>query len=368
MMAAYVLRGEIPPECGADCHDVQLMSRALRTVADAIRWRARETTVVDVEDCGAAYRFLLPLLALTPGKWLLTGSPRLLQRPIEPLVSLLRDVGAAVEWGGKGWLVEGKLLKAKELEIDASQSSQMASALVLVAPLLGLRTLRLVKTDIPSLSYLRMTLACMREFPVLIPGVSAPNVPVGEPGDWSAALFWFAYARLHPEHRFNLRPLSIESIQPDCIIYKWFNDLDVSILCDGLSIGIQASPLEKRPELLLDVRDNLDTVPVMAALACLLPADITFENVGNLRYKESDRLTALCTQLAPFAEIGLSGDSLRVSGKGSPGDDLPIFDTHHDHRLAMAFLLFGPQARLNDTSCLGKSYPRLLSGVRRLGG
>ena len=386
MLSAYVLRGEIPPECGTDCHDVQLMCRALRTIADAQHRSAHAKTVVDVEDCGAAYRFLLPLLAFTPGNWLLTGTPRLLQRPIEPLVTVLSGIGAEIQKVDDGWLIHGRPSSSVETQIfaslqhgetgtrendglsltlDASLSSQMASALVLSAPLLGLTTLHLTTTDIPSLSYLRMTLACTKEYPVAVPGITVPDTPIGALGDWSAALFWFSYARLHPEREFRLHPLTVESVQPDSVIAQWFGELGVSVKNDGSSVCIRALPLDKKSELVLDVRDNLDTVPVMAALACLLPADITFENVENLRYKESDRLQALCTQLAPFAEIALTDRSLRVVGKGIPaGGDLHV-DTHHDHRLALAFLLFGPQACINDTVCLRKSYPRLL---RQLGG
>ena len=114
------------------------------------------------------------------------------------------------------------------------------------------------------------------------------------------------------------------------------------------------------PRLVLDVRDNLDTVPVMTALAALLPADITFQNVRNLRYKESDRLHALVTQLQPYAQITHSENELRMVGNGRPLAKGTGFDTCHDHRLAMAFLLFGPNAELNDVECLKKSYPGLL--------
>jgi len=242
----------------------------------------------------------------------------------------------------------------------------MASALVLAAPLLGLKTLHLTTPDIPSLPYLQMTLALTRDWPVEIPGVPVPDTPIGAVGDWSAALFWFAHACLHPEHEYLLSPLSLESIQGDAIIAQWFNMLGVSVCRDVVHsvsttpyIEIKAKPLETMPHLVLDVRDNLDTVPVMAALAALLPADITFQNVRNLQYKESDRLHALAEQLMPYAEIELSDNELRVIGKGVPAGVKPVFDTHHDHRLAMAFLLF-PDAVLNDVDCLIKSYPNLL--------
>jgi len=447
MVLDYVRGLEIPPVSDADGSDVRVTWRALQTIREASvetrraaslqqdnsvigtvetrhgtslqrRNPALSPVVIDVADCGAAYRFLMPVLAATPGLWLLTGTVRLLQRPILPLVEVLRGIGAEIERVEDGWLIRGKTLPSVEtrqgtslqkdnsvvgtvetqnfaslqrvkngglsLTLDASQSSQMASALVLAAPLLGLRTLRLTTTDIPSLSYLRMTLALARDWPVVIPGVEVLDTPIGAPGDWSAALFWFAHARLHPENEYVLSPLSLESIQGDSVIVKWFREMNVIVsgrdaarnrdakFCvstsscientKSSSIEITAKPLERMPQMILDVSDNLDTVPVMAALAALLPADLNFQNVRNLRYKESDRLAALTEQLSPYAEIALSDNALRVCGRGGiivPGAS---FNTHHDHRLAMAFLLF-PDAVLDDVGCLEKSYPGLMEQI-----
>lgn len=360
MVSAYV-RGEgIPSVTDRDCHDVALMHRALHTLAQAVNNPASDTCIVDVEDCGAAYRFLLPLLAISPCRSLLTGQPRLLQRPIKPLVKALHEIGADIQKKDNGWLINGKPLKANTMSLDARLSSQMASALVLAAPLLELHMLRLVPPNIPSLPYLQMTLACTKDYPVEIPGVSLPDTPIGAMGDWSAALFWFAHARLHPENEYSLSPLSEKSIQGDSIIYQWFKELNMYISTDSSSMVIHAEPLSEKSKLVLDVQHCLDTVPVMSALAALLPADVTFLNVSNLQYKESDRLHSLSEQLSPYAEITLSDGTLRINGKGAPTNANLHFDTHHDHRLAMAFLLFGPSAVLNDTECLRKSYPGLL--------
>ncbi len=363
MITSYVRGGEIPTVNNHDGHDILVVHRVLRTLSYAVNNPSSEIRIVDVEDCGAAYRFLLPLLAVSPCRCLLTGTPRLLQRPIKPLVNALLEIGADIQWKEEGWLINGKPLKANRMSLDARFSSQMASALVLVAPLLELKTLQLVPEQIPSLPYLQMTLACTQDYPVEIPGVTIPDTPIGAIGDWSAALFWFAHARLHPENDYSLSPLSEKSIQGDSIIYQWFKELNTSISTNGLNTIIHAEPLPKKPKMVLDVQDCLDTVPVMAALAALLPADITFQNVRNLQYKESDRLHSLAEQLSPYAEITLSDNTLRINGKGTPTDSAPHFDTHHDHRLAMAFLLFGPSAVLNDTECLRKSYPGLVESL-----
>ena len=381
MVSEFVFRGTLLPVSDTDCHDVLVMHRALRIIAGVSQTGLTgNSTVIDVEDCGAAYRFLMPLLTLTPGKWLLTGMPRLLQRPILPLVDVLREIGADINRVEDGWLILGKYFRSVEtqciaslqreendtndggltLTIDASQSSQFASALLLAAPLLGLKTLHLTTTDIPSLPYLQMTMHYMRDYPVTVSGISLPDMPIGAPGDWSAALFWFAHACLHPENQYSLSPLTLDSIQGDSVIYQWFSKLNVVISTKDSNIFIQAKPLKENPKMVLDVRGNLDTVPVMAALASLLPADITFQNIRNLQYKESDRLNALALQLRLYADIDLSDNELHVVGKGCPSDARPVFDTHHDHRLAMAFLLFGPNAMLNDTDCLRKSYPGLM--------
>lgn len=374
MIWAWVRDGVLSPISTSDCRDIAITHRALDTLSHAKVIKPHTSSlpsrhVVDVEDCGAAYRFLMPLLALTPGCWLLTGTQRLLQRPIKPLVAVLQKIGSDIRRTDEGWLIHGKPLASVEtintssLRIDASLSSQMASALVLAAPLLNLRTLHLTTTDIPSLSYLRMTLACTRDWSLEIPGVAVPDIPTGLPGDWSAALFWFAHACLHPGNIYSLHPLSLESIQGDSIIIQWFSELGLSISTDNLNVVVEAGNLHRHPKLEIDVRDNLDTVPVMAALATLLPADITFLNVRNLQYKESDRLKALTSQLRPYADVELSENKLRVAGHGNQETDHPHFDTQHDHRLAMAFLLF-PNAVLNDTDCLVKSYPGLLGQLQ----
>lgn len=363
MITSYVHGKGIPSVTERDCHDVALVHRALCILSKAVNSPLSDTCIVDVEDCGAAYRFLLPLLAVSPCRSLLTGQPRLLQRPIKPLVKALHEIGADIQKKDNGWLINGKPLKAKVMSLDARLSSQMASALVLVAPLLELHTLHLVPQKISSLPYLQMTLACTKDYPVEIPGVSLPDTPIGAMGDWSAALFWFAHARLHPENEYSLSPLSEKSIQGDYVIYQWFKELNISISINDLGMVIHAESLSEKPKLVLDVQHCLDTVPVMAALAALLPADITFLNVSNLQYKESDRLHSLADQLSPYAEITLSDSTLRINGKGAPTNTDLHFDTHHDHRLAMAFLLFGPSAVLNDTDCLQKSYPGLVEGL-----
>lgn len=349
----------MPIEAG-DCEDIRVTHDALWVVCDSV---GRGSTV-NVGECGAAYRFLMALLAVTPGAWLLTGAPRLLQRPMEELVETLCSIGGRIKREASGWRIEGRALSAKRLTIDCHRTSQFASALLLVAPKMGLEELEFSSMEIPSRPYIQMTRLCM-PWHVWVGGLPEPDGPLGRVGDWSAALFWYATALIRGKRQdtasFELQGISLQSAQGDAVIAGWFARLGVESVETESGVRITAREVELAMPLRLDVADHPDVVPVLAAMAAVLPADITFLHTRNLRYKESDRVRQLAEQLAPFAEIERTEDSLRVRGRVRDTWPAPPFGFHtrHDHRLAMAFLLFGKEACLDETECLAKSYPLL---------
>lgn len=352
MVCHFCLTGEVLPVSEKDSNDVLITHRALNTVARHFGNGA----IIDVEDCGAAYRFMMALLATTSGNWLLTGTQRLLQRPITELKETLCSIGADIRPVENGWQISGRELSAETMSIDAHRSSQFASALLLIAPRLGLRTLHLAPAEIPSSSYIYLTQALV-DAKVRIPELPERELAVGRVGDWSAAVFWYAHALLHQGHEYELENLSLCSAQGDAVVADWFADMGVVSVETGTGVRISASSVRQFPPMTFDVADHLDVVPVMAALASLLPADFTFQHTRNLAYKESDRARHLAEELAPFAEIIREDDTLRVKGRSRaqwPAGPY-AFQTHQDHRLAMAFLLFGHRAVLDDTSCLRKS-------------
>lgn len=353
----FVETGEVMEVSPGECSDVQVTHRALMTVL------ASEGGTVDVADCGAAYRFMMTLLAVTPGQWRLTGTPRLLDRPIDELVEVLLDIGANIRRESNGWLIEGKPLRAETLTINCSRSSQFASALLLISSKLGLKTLNIIPADAGSLPYVRMTLACLHQ-EVKVPAIQNIPADLGLPGDWSAAVFWYAMALLHPDNEYELQNLSLNSIQGDVVVAEWFARMGVKSIPTAQGIRLSADSAQSRQPMIFDVADHPDLVPVMAALACLLPADFTFLHIQNLRYKESDRAQRLAEQLASFAEVvDLKEDVFRIKGKTKSTWPSPPyrFQTMGDHRLAMAFLLFGNDAILDDVECLRKSYPGLIA-------
>ncbi|MBO7446148.1 MAG: hypothetical protein J6T86_07040 [Bacteroidales bacterium] len=354
----FVATGEVLLVEDGDARDVLIVARALTSIRDAVE-QEEELTTIDVRDCGAAYRFLLPVLAATKGRWLLTGTERLLQRPIEELVGVLLQAGADIERRPDGLHIHGGQLHLEEATIDCGRTSQYASALLMSAPLLGLKHLHIIPEDVRSAGYIELTRRMVET--QCIQGQRATE------GDWDAALFWYAYALLH-QQPVTMDNLSLQSWQSDAIIAEWFEALGVKSQQAGEQVILTPTPPVSAPTLTLDVADHPDTVPVLAVLATLLPADITFLHTRNLAYKESDRIRNLSEQLKPFAEVEVGEDHLRVAGHSDSRERMAgcCFRTWNDHRLAMAFLLAVGPAALDNPECVGKSYPQLLGQLLRI--
>lgn len=328
-----------------------------------------EAVRIDVRDCGAAYRFLMAVLAVTPGQWLLTGTPRLLQRPIDELVQVLRSIGAEIQWcsrrdainrvsvneNGGCWQIHGKPLHADELTIDCTRSGQFASALWLISKKIGLKKLHVLPENPSSAAYIAMTKSIVE---------SKADLDAKRLGDWSAAVYWYARLLLEGQRcgvqssqsssdtvscdapaSYKLLHLDLQSLQSDAIIAQWFSqwgivsrqeedgvviefkeffDCQKNTITSGNENDFQneESKLDKTESQVdvieLDMSQNLDLVPVLACMACLWPKKMIFNGVSNLKYKESNRLQIIQEQLSSFAIIEIK------SYNGIPDNQLVI--------------------------------------------
>ena len=106
LLINYLKSGTLLPIFENDPNDIKIVYNALKIIDLQKKSRVGEECMIDVRDCGAAYRFLMALLAATKGKWILTGTPRLLQRPILPLVNFLNARGAKIEKTNLGWRID----------------------------------------------------------------------------------------------------------------------------------------------------------------------------------------------------------------------------------------------------------------------
>ena len=389
--------------------DVKSRTDKGQTVESAERSKV-EPVEIDVHDCGAAYRFLMAVLAVTPGQWLLTGTGRLLQRPIEELVQCLQSIGADIQWifdddnAKHGWLILGKNLHASDLTIDCHRSGQFASALLLIGEKIGLKNLHILPENPHSLSYIEMTKAVVN---------GSVKLEAGHLADWSAAVYWYARLLLEGQMQssnrsqlssgtafgdapasYKLLHLDLNSIQSDAVIVRWFADWGVESRQeeDGVVITYKENLIKPQEMIELDVSQNLDLVPVLACMACLWPEKMIFNGVANLKYKESNRLQIIQEQLSAFANInintyrGIDDNQMVIApcrdalqhvsttnnGENSGRDARPyvstknkknavdfVFDAHNDHRFVMGFSLFAlcGKVRIIGFDSVKKSYP-----------
>lgn len=375
----------LPEEKDAPSDDVKVMIRALREVDNA---------EINVGAAGTAMRFLTAYYASTPGaKITITGSERMLSRPIGPLVDALRRLGANIEYlGAEGYpplRIQGEHLRGGEIEVEASLSSQFISALLMVAPRFDSPLTVHLKGKAVSVPYIDLTLSMMSRRGVqaertgmdisVLPGsYTLPTTPDDE-GDWSAASYWYEIAALSAGF-VTLSELQSASGQPDAVvadIYQrlgvitTYTDRDDDDRYIGPSAALSASP-EVYSRLDLDMSGMPDLVPAVAVSACLLGVPFRLDGVANLRIKETDRIHALITELAKL--------SFRLYTDGSDtlvwdGDRLPVVSiepiaTYDDHRIAMAFApaaIYIPGITILDPDVVTKSYPQFWDHMVRAG-
>ena len=323
--------------------------------------------IIDIADCGTAARFLTTFLACHEGEWLLTGSERMKQRPIKPLVDALLELGADIHYAEKhGFLplfINGHPLQGGKVTIDMTLSSQFASSLILAAPMWphGLE-LELVG-DLSSLPYLDMTIAMMCHFSAQVERQGRKVVVSPKPyekqsftieSDWTAASYWYEMAALSEECEIKLHNLSgpstlrqarcsgTASLQGDAIIAEWMSQIGVGTFVEKDAVVLKKIPFVKRP-LRFDFSQHPDLYPTMAATCAGLKVEATFAGLDNLALKESDRVEAMRSELAKL-------------------DRKPLrFCAHNDHRVVMALaplaLEFGAVS-FDHPEVVSKSYPR----------
>lgn len=363
------------PGADSEAHDTVLLQALLQKIFAS---DGPSPVQVDCEDAGAVARFLLPLLAGREGTWLVTGTERLCQRPMQPLVEALRQLGADIVCLGKEGLlplrVQGRPLRGGALTLDASQSSQFASALLLAAPTwaAGL-TLRL-EGPVASRPYLDMTLSMMRQAgaEVLCHGPIievAPKpyreVPFEVGADWSAASYWYELLALSEGGSLTLEGLQLDTLQGDAVVASWYERFGVQTRFEPQGAVLTQVAMESKP-LQFDFSDTPDLFPAVCVTCVALHLPAVFTGTRNLSLKESDRVHALMSELSKlytFINI-IEDDKIIISVSRlfniERNDDVVLIDTHHDHRIAMALAplkIRFPRIEISHPEVVEKSYP-----------
>lgn len=351
---------------------------------------ADRTTTLDARDSGTAARFLTALAAAVPGDFRIRGSARLSERPMSPLIEALRSLGADVrEEGAAGCLplrLRGGSLSGGSVRVEASQSSQFLSALLLLGAA-GVPIEVASEGAIASAPYVAMTVESLRAFGHRVEsdgdgggdvggpwrvarGVSAPAF-YETPGDYSSAVPLLASVGICGGE-VALEGLHWPSADADAHALPVLHRMGIRIDAGALRVVARAERGALSP-VTVRAADFPDAVPALAALAAFVPGRSRFEDVGHLRWKESDRLAALERLLAAGGTRAFSeGLALVIEGQ-RPGAVAPTagaaLPTFRDHRIAMAAALLAlgrPGMRIEDPGCVSKSYPAFFRDLDRI--
>lgn len=337
-------------------------------------------------DCGPAgttFRFLTALAAFTPGTRIITGSQRMQERPIKDLVDCLRQLGAEISYLKKEDYPPLKIVgksqpSTNQAEISLANSSQYASAVLLAAAGFE-KGLQLKLSNLAgSISYLNMTLTILKEAGVEITQ-EANSIILSNPGfveetfaveaDWSAASYWFSLCALSKKEIL-LKGLKENSLQGDSVLTELYPQLGVE--ATFATSGLLLSPTGNMVSCFAhDFSNCPDIAQTIMATVAGLGISAEFTGLHSLRIKETDRISAMQTELAKFGWTleEKENDRFFLHKTHEPEEKL-VIDDYHDHRMLMSIaplaIPFG-KLYLRNPEVVGKSYPSFWEDLKILG-
>lgn len=346
---------------GLRSRDTDLMIKALSSLGVTIKieedlWKITPAPLmgpasIDVGNAGTVMRFLPPLASLAKGLISFDGDPRSHQRPLGPVIKALENLGVSIEHQGRYSLpmvINGAgYLTGGEVEIDASSSSQFLSSLLLVAPLMkqGLK-IKNVGKNLPSKPHIEMTISMLAQYgsvvdtsianqwsvePTKLSGVDL----VIEPDLSNAAVFMAAPILCGGE--VIIKDWPRRTTQPGDQLRQIFSEMGGVI--DFVDQGLRVRSTGQIRGIDIDLGDVGELTPVIAALACFADSPSHLRGIGHLRLHETDRLSALKSELTALgAEVIEEESALRIHPKPMKSG---VFHTYEDHRLATAGALIG---------------------------
>lgn len=348
----------------------------------------------DTGHAGTCYRFMTGFLSIQDGEQVLTGSERMKERPIGPLVDALRSLGAQIEYiENEGYppLRIGTLDQStyqRSVDISGSVSSQYLTSLLLIAPVLPQGLQLHIKGKLVSRPYLDMTLRIMEHFGVKhtwlddvtidVPHQSYTTQDFTVESDWSAASYLYEIAAFSEQAEITLQGLFEDSLQGDSAIAEIAESFGVkSTFVDGqLVLTKDATAVKDIFEYdFLQAPDLAQSVAVMAAGKGIYSV---FTGLETLKIKETDRIAALKNELEKLQvfvsllppKFSPKSNNEYYAVNGTAGSESPVeIETYKDHRMAMAFAPLAIKApiRILKPMVVTKSYSNYWKDLETLG-
>jgi 3-phosphoshikimate 1-carboxyvinyltransferase len=322
-------------------------------------------------NAGTAMRPLCAALAASEGEFILTGEPRMKERPIGHLVNALKQLTADTEYlenqDYPPVKIKGKALKGSTVSIDGSISSQFLTAILMIAPLLKTDTNIKIEGELVSKPYIDITLNIMSRFGVEVQNNDYQSFTViGNQsyqsvekymveGDASSASYFLAAGAIKGGE-ITVHGVGKLSVQGDKHFADVLEKMGAEVTWGDESITVVGKALTAVD---MDMNHIPDAAMTIATTALFAEGTTTIRNIYNWRVKETDRLSAMATELRKVgAEVVEGEDYISIT----PPKSLKHaeIDTYNDHRVAMCFSLVAlgeTSVTINDPKCTAKTFP-----------
>lgn len=338
-------------------------------------------------NAGTAFRPLTAALALMSGTYTLSGVARMHERPIGDLVAGLRALGAQITYLGTEnypplqispvQIKQGELLQT---DVRGNVSSQFLTALLMALPLLGCAAQINVIGELISKPYIEITLNLMQRFGVVVErdGWSTFRLAAGQryqspgaisvEGDASSASYFLAAGAIG-QGPVRVEGVGKSSIQGDVKFADVLAQMGAQITWGDTWIEAQAPASGKLTAIDVDLNHIPDAAMTIAIAALFAEGTTTIRNVASWRVKETDRLSAMATELRKVgATVEEGADYIRITPPATLTSGAEI-ETYDDHRMAMCFSLValgGVSVRILDPQCTAKTFPTYFDALESI--
>lgn len=357
----------------------------------------------DIGAAGTSMRFLTAFLSKVVGEWTITGSERMKQRPIKVLVDALIELGAKIEYpeveGYPPLKILGSNLEGKKLTLPGNISSQYISALLMIGPTITNGLEIELTGEIISKPYIHLTLKIMREFGaqcemkgnlITIKESAYKPIQYSVESDWSAASYWYQILALSNNwtDKVTLLGLQSESGQGDSKVADLFKQFNIKTTFNKQGVTLEkhdfsfkkslpAGAPKEQKKMEYNFIDQPDLAQTFVVTCCFSNTHFEFTGLQSLKIKETDRITALITELAKFGyKISTNNiDSMSWNGEMVEKHEKIKTEkisvaTYKDHRMAMAFApacqVVG-KFKIEDIEVVAKSYPAYWEDLKMAG-
>ncbi|MBY0470882.1 3-phosphoshikimate 1-carboxyvinyltransferase [bacterium] len=368
LIRALLLQDELPSLTiigDSQCDDVAAMRRGLQAL--------RQNKVADCGEAGLVLRLLLARASRVSGQQVLTGSERLLERPLTPLVAALEQLGVRVtsDQNQLRVLSQGWQKPSGPVRLDVSKSSQFLSAFILNSWNLPFDLDLELEGASVSQGYADLSLEMAKQAGMHVEKTAKGYwIPQGQKptatrfemeSDWSSAFAVAALAAV--DGCAEIQGLNPRSTQPDSRFVSILSEMGVSVKWEADLLKVERGLLQP---IQISLQECPDLFPVLAVLCAFAKGRSILRGAPHLRSKESDRITKVGELLTSLGRsIQIRDDGLEIEGLPLGDGGMPtIFNPEHDHRLVMAAEVAkraGYPIRILDPQVVSKSFPEFLA-------